>query len=91
MADEYIKKGDAINKIKLEMDMQDLYLPIHFIEFVLNAIPSADVAPVVHGKWIFDDPKRFITHCSNCNWVNVHYAWHYCPHCGADMRGKYDG
>lgn len=51
----------------------------------INDIQTADVTEVKRGVWILDDPKILVTHCSNCNWVNVHYAWSFCPNCGADM------
>ena len=55
--------------------------------------PAADVAPVVHGRWIgiplcgSDDCE-----CSECgNWCNIHVnlcgeaIQKYCPYCGAKM------
>lgn len=60
-----------------------------------NAFPSADVAPVVHGRWIGaplcgnDNCK-----CSECgSWHNIHanlrgkITQKYCPNCGARMDG----
>ena len=51
-------------------------------------IPAADVAPVVHGRWV--DAGRGIKACSNCNHgIKEHMACanHYCPNCGAKMDG----
>ena len=70
-----------------------------------RAIHFADVAPVVHGRWIdyhfikTDCPKSGFpsvkcSHCgiTFCDIINVHgYMYHYCPNCGADMRGDTDG
>ena len=53
--------------------------------------PAADVAPVVHGRWV--DAGRGIKACSNCNHgIKEHmaYANHYCPNCGAKMDGGAD-
>lgn len=59
--------------------------------------PTADVAPVVHGKW--DDSGRYTfpsgstaVRCSNCGCAlsesEYHlYSWDYCPICGARMDG----
>lgn len=50
--------------------------------------PAADVAPVVHGRWL--DAGRGIKACSNCNHgIKEHMACvnHYCPNCGARMDG----
>lgn len=63
-----------------------------FAEFV-NSIPAADVAPVVHGEWIFKwdaekDPKRLFVRivCSECN-LHTGQKSNYCPNCGARMDG----
>jgi predicted amidophosphoribosyltransferase len=56
-------------------------------------IPSADVAPVVHGRWIEgemvidDGVGGYIYHCSECE--DWYHAWtpNYCPNCGARMDG----
>ena len=53
--------------------------------------PVADVAPVVHGRWV--DAGRGIKACSNCNHgIKEHMACanHYCPNCGAGMDGGAD-
>lgn len=45
---------------------------------------SADVAPVVHGRW-----KRYgrnLGECSNCGEI-VNIRYNYCPNCGAKMDG----
>lgn len=46
--------------------------------------PSADVAPVRHGKW-----KRYrknLGECSECGEI-VSVRSNYCPNCGAKMDG----
>ena len=56
--------------------------------------PSADVAPVVHGRWI--EHKKYIFgtmyDCSVCDnrILDNGYAWNYCPNCGARMDGDSD-
>lgn len=55
---------------------------------VLHDLPAADVAPVVHGRWV--DAGRGIKACSNCNHgIKEHMACanHYCPNCGTKMDG----
>lgn len=50
----------------------------------IKEIPAADVAPVVHGRWVygeFDFP-----HCSECGTdVEPNMISPYCPNCGAKM------
>jgi hypothetical protein len=52
----------------------------------LIEISSADVAPVVHGRWIFHDdkPRGFNTECSVCHAEGM-VEGYYCPNCGAKM------
>lgn len=47
--DDYIKRSDIEREIRADMDMQDLYLPIHFLKAV-EEIPAADVEP--KRRWI---------------------------------------
>jgi hypothetical protein len=53
----------------------------------VSAIPAADVAPVVHARWI--DDGRGIIICPECKrGYNLHAKYtHYCPNCGAKMDG----
>ena len=56
-------------------------------------VPSADVAPVVHGKWIpivsyFHGKPDGRYYCSVCHRV-VNKLDNFCPSCGADMRGEH--
>lgn len=88
---EYIERSAAIKAAKhawakgLE--------PSQYIE----ALPAADVAPVVHGRWIHsryeDCSEQFeLVKCSQCNHeayamaLYVH-GGNYCPNCGAKMDG----
>lgn len=91
---EYIKLSAAIEAAKhawakgLE--------PSQYIE----ALPAADVAPVVHGRWIHsryeDCSEQFeLVKCSNCNHEAYAMAFYvrggnYCPACGAKMDGGAD-
>ena len=64
---------------------------------LLDEVPAADVAPVVHGRWETGYP---IT-CSVCGGyaateyedANIYEAWlsPYCPNCGAKMVGERKG
>lgn len=50
----------------------------------ISMFPAADVAPVVHGRWIEDGNYQI---CSNCG---AEHAWDeyrasYCEDCGAKM------
>lgn len=64
------------------------------IGHAIKAIPTADVAPVVHGRWEYDLPTINTygqLRCSICNWwtldPSVDRSYSYCPNCGAKMDG----
>lgn len=63
--------------------IQDAIKMISYPEYT----PTADVAPVVHARWI--DDGRGIIICPECKrGYNLHAKYtHYCPHCGAIMDG----
>lgn len=56
----------------------------------INAIPAADVRPVVRGRWeIMSDPR--FRRCSVCHdkvVFNMKNLPNFCDVCGADMRGS---
>lgn len=51
----------------------------------VSTIPTADVAPVVHGRWV-DDGSGIII-CSECGrgYNLIPRYTHFCPNCGAKM------
>lgn len=60
---------------------------------MIEDAPAADVAPVVHGRWIPHDRvfgDDFLA-CSKCQFVSEDRStrryYHYCPNCGAKMDG----
>ena len=62
----------------------------------LLSIPAADVAPVVHGRWI-GSHGLFQGKCSVCGYMTFDKSadwardyWPYCPNCGAKMDGGVD-
>lgn len=81
---EYIERSAAIEAAKHAWTKG--LKPSQYIE----ALPAADVAPVVHGRWIsFLDgdhimPERYYQ-CSRCGRVESRLQ-PYC-HCGAKMDG----
>lgn len=59
----------------------------------LVSIPTADVEPVKHGKWIGKPIAGYSTvRCSICRTAYLENAgqWNYCPNCGAKMDLKED-
>lgn len=63
----------------------------------IDAIPAADVAPVRHGRWIWElADNGWANHiCSECGYtkntdIHVRLGYDYCPNCGAKMDGGKD-
>lgn len=101
---EYIKLEDAIREIE-QINPVDYgamwdYEAHHWAgeclrdcKEAIDSIPAADVAPVVHGRWIPHDRvfgDDFLV-CSKCQFVSEDRStrryYHYCPNCGAKMDG----
>lgn len=84
---EYIDRDAALRTAHI-MRPEDKSL-----ETEIANISAADVAPVVHGRFMHDGP-RFVGgvdwwHCSNCGVLasGVELRFDYCPWCGARMNG----
>ena len=90
----YIDADLILPEMESKLDMQELYLPVHFQELIMDEIPTADVVPIHHGHWIEEYDCGYITpHCSECGETaltkeetSYDYVYsNYCPHCGAKM------
>ena len=83
---EYIKKEDVLRAYE---EVQRRNGPWRF-ETLIGSVPTADVAPVRHGRWIWHSEERGYL-CSECGsgcLLNYESDWHksdWCPHCGAKM------
>ena len=92
MADEYIRRGDALEAL---FAPGMCYAPMQLK--IIKDLPAADVAPVVHGKWVHSRHDRSsgqfeVVKCSRCGLEAYAMAYHvrdgnYCPRCGARMDG----
>jgi len=98
---DYIKREDALMAILALEDRdipEDRYPDTEFAfneglvraADKVNAIPAADVVPVVCGKWEHDGFNWF---CNRCNYnalcdkdTGEEVLSPRCPNCGADMR-----
>jgi hypothetical protein len=60
-----------------------------YLREIIKSVPAADVAPVVHGRWVFGGDGCVI--CSKCNEEesNDNHR-NFCPNCGAKMDGGAD-
>ena len=84
--DEYIKRKTVIDLITRRYENPEICTQ------EINSIPAADVAPVVHGRWIHDG-RRIESgidwcHGSECGKSDNFCArTNYCHNCGAKMDG----
>lgn len=97
---EYIDREVAVKAVKdyahmvIDKDRKSLDTVDDTLNIVarIEKIPAADVAPVVHGRWIektVPEGCRYFE-CSNCGaHENRHTAikGYYCWRCGAKMDG----
>lgn len=105
MTDDYIKKKDAYSVLTDYYHHRTVIQHASLTE-ALNRVPSADVAPVRHGRWvdkgtITDEKAEVITEwqsarCTCCNkYHTTPYLYYfdnfaYCPNCGAKMDEEKD-
>lgn len=81
--DEYINREKARRLLHIEY--------AYAAEQLLDEIPAADVAPVVHGRWLHLGGDEWF--CSACGFViSTEGSWEkptkkYCEDCGAKMDG----
>lgn len=88
---EYIEREAAFNAITDlagKAPTRSAYEAVWKSARALKKIPAADVAPVVHGRWIPFHSKISgdIQYCSACE-IGFAAKADYCPHCGAKMDG----
>ena len=92
MMTDYIKRTDAVKIAEKYGLANGSVLGRHTgladcIARDISELPAADVAEVVHGRWIASHDE-FCT-CSICKYP-VYVGWNqtnYCPNCGAKMDG----
>lgn len=87
MTDEYITKGQAWEIVKIVARHADAH-SIARADKALADMPNANVALVVHARWLEDD-YAYAT-CSHCGYEMDYpeYKTPYCPKCGARMDGE---
>lgn len=70
------------------------YAKQRILPMIMEELPAADVAPVVHGRWEYT-PQTFNTlgqiRCPFCAWWSLDQSidgiYKYCPNYGAKMDG----
>jgi hypothetical protein len=96
---EYIEREHLLRKFNIDdmMNVNGALISLNDARNVIEKQPAADVAPVVHGRWIRPHWKNsnYCYDCSECGGEATHrdYQWAkdgiypICPNCGARMDG----
>ena len=88
MSNDYIRRDDAVDAVRETFKR----IPTTAIRAMdsIKALPSADVAPVVHGRWIkYTGMGKVQWMCSECSAEEKNpKVANYCYHCGAKMDGE---
>ena len=98
MADEYIRRDAAMKAVASQYGACRSPAQNRLLDEIRNEIrraPAADVAQVVHGRWIKDDfLSDDVNNAEKCSQCGELIGWfgnlpNYCPNCGAKMdRGE---
>lgn len=96
---EYIERealfkfADAIEQDFLTRNERPVF-DLDGIRYLAQQLPSADVVPVVHGRWVQEKPNREVR-CSLCSDIIgvgdfdlCVEGFNYCSSCGARMDGE---
>lgn len=94
---EYIDREAARNELIRWCEVDNHGLTKSDVHAVMDGLPAADVAPVVHGEWKWDNRCGLYT-CSECGALSPRENQDgeyidcpaYCHECGAKMIGGAD-
>jgi hypothetical protein len=101
---EYIERDFIVDSIRKSFDFyyqipiypsdREVQNIVNRVKRIVQELPAADVAPVVHGEWVVEEERTGnYSHCSQCGIRCRGYApnYKYCPNCGAKMDGGKHG
>ena len=102
MADEYIRKQDAVEALDGKIIVtghENADAVLQYMKDITNKIKSlepADVVPVVHGHWEyiddtycgFEDTDVRCSVCKTTTNIKRFRKTKWCPDCGAKMDGE---
>lgn len=93
---EYVDKEAALSLVQSDAPEDEkaavtIATAKKLVRSIIQRAPAADVAPVVHGRWI-QQPLNgtHIWRCSKCETIGSP-QWNYCPKCGTKMGDKLYG
>lgn len=88
--EEFISRTEALKDFEANNARNPYWTPPR-VKTLLLRQPAADVAEVVHGKWVDNGiPDSILSGCSVCGFTCGSSSFFYCPNCGAKMDGGAD-
>ena len=83
---EYINREAAIRALLNDAPEQVSYSREDAADCI-RYMDAADVAPVVHGRWLYGDYYDIGDVCSECDWDSqmTHPSYRYCANCDTRM------
>ena len=91
---EYIDRDAALSEIERREALMvgDKRVSVAAMKSFIKNRPAADVAPVVHGRWIVKgyacgETEYQCSECKETEWRTSASRLKYCPFCGAKMDG----
>lgn len=95
---EYVEREKVLKRFEELKNKADLFRDKVYLDgvmAVIEALPAADVAPVVHSQWIEGSENftcgNYNAECRKCHanirWNGCDEDFNYCPNCGAKMDG----
>ena len=94
---EFIDRIPIIQKLSIDAHLKsfmELMQDDAIIEELKKA-PVADVTPIVHAKWIYQDDEHVCSHCKGTILYEldnqgdaISEDWPWCARCGAKMDGR---
>lgn len=102
---EYIEREAALSLVRPDTPEDEKYVVTiatakKLVRSIVRRTPAADVAPVVHGRWIEQedpcgDPYYTCSACKDDFYIEMTgavekdlFLYSYCPSCGAKMDEK---
>ena len=88
--DEYLKREAVLVLITRRYENPEICTQ------EINSIPASDVAPVVHGRWIYKGEYAVCTECGGRSGTQydgvepIPLMTQFCPNCGCRMDGGED-
>ena len=87
----YIDADALLEKVQFRVRINDdtdktIKQCVEITRNLIENAPTADVEPVVHGHYVFDDDGD--SSCSVCREKYLDHTQKYCPNCGAKLDGE---